>query len=128
MGRINVGAKGAGFERDVCQWLDSNLNIQTSRLLGQARDGGADIETEHFLIECKRRENLDLFNWWNQVLIAQKEHDNTEIIPVVVFKQNRKDMEWLIPANLLPNVERGYMRVSCFVFKQFAEGIINGTF
>jgi hypothetical protein len=127
MGKINVGAKGATFERDVCKWLGVNLGIETERLLGQARNGGADIETDHFLIEVKRRETLNLYEWWSQVLRAKENHPNKDIIPIVVFKQNRKDMEWLIPANLLPNVKRGYMRVSCPVFKQFAEGILNGT-
>ena len=127
MGRINVGAKGATFERDVCKWLGTHLGIETERLLGQARNGGADIETDHFLIEVKRREVLSLFEWWSQVIRAKEKHFNEDIIPIVCFKQSRKDMEWLIPANLLPNVERGYMRVSSVVFKQYAKGILDGT-
>lgn len=127
MGKINAGRKGAAFEREICDWLDLHLGIKTQRLLGQAREGGADIETEDFLIEAKRRESLDLYSWWNQVLRAKREHPNEDIIPVVVFKQNRQEIKWLIPANLLPNVEKGYMIVSSAVFKQFAKGILDGT-
>jgi len=124
--RINVNNKGSAFEREVCFWLRDNLDIHTKRLLGQAREGGADIETEHFIIEVKRREKLDLYEWWGQVERAKNNHKDKDIIPVVCFKQNNKNQEFLIPANLLPNVDRGYMRVSSLVFKKFARGIING--
>ncbi len=118
--------KGAQFEREVCKWLDDNLNVQTKRLLGQAREGGADIETDHFLIEVKRRETLDLYSWWTQVIRAKAEHENSDLIPIVVFKQNRKPMQWLIPADLLPNVDKGYMIVNSNVFQRFAKGVMHG--
>ena len=124
--RININAKGSSFERDVCFWLRDNLGIYTKRLLGQAREGGADVITEHFIIEVKRREKLDLYEWWSQVLRAREKSEDKELIPIVVFKQNNQNMEWLIPADLLPNVDRGYMRVSSLVFKKFAKGIIDG--
>jgi hypothetical protein len=123
---ININSKGASYEREVCHWLAENLNVHTKRLLGQARDSGADIETEHFLIEAKRRENIDLYEWWSQVMRAKKEHPNKDIIPVVAFRQNNKQTEWLIPADLLPNVDRGYLRVSSLVFKKFAKGVMHG--
>lgn len=123
---ININTKGASYEREVCRWLSDNLNIKTKRLLGQAREGGADIVTDDFIIEVKRREKLDLYGWWSQVQHAKKEHENPDLIPIVVFKQNNQNQEWLIPANLLPNVPRGYMRVSSIVFRHFAKGIIDG--
>jgi hypothetical protein len=123
---INVNVKGAQFEREVCKWLDENLDIKVDRLLGQARDCGADIETEHFLIEAKRREVLSLHQWWTQVAQARREHPNSDIIPVVCYKQNHKQMQWLIPADLLPNVNRGFMIVDSVVFRKFAMGVISG--
>lgn len=60
--------KGAVFEREVAEVLSLVAGYPVKRTLGQARDGGADIELHEMLVECKRRKSLKvLYGWWSQV-------------------------------------------------------------
>jgi hypothetical protein len=63
--------KGAQFEREVATYL-SNLAGQTvERHLGQARDGGEDIDALGITWECKRRKSLrTLYAWMDQAARA----------------------------------------------------------
>ena len=119
-----ANTKGSSYEREVCKWIFDNIGEKVDRELGQARDEGADIKTEHFLIEAKRRETLNLNSWWNQVLRAKSKDENKDLIPVVVFRRNRKKQKWLIPASLI-GVKRGYMIVNDDVFLQLALALKN---
>ena len=121
---INPVHKGKRGENEFCEWLDKNLGIDYAvREYNQAK-GGADIVIEDFIIEVKRRENLDLADWWYQVAIAKKRHAETDLIPIVAFRQNRKAWRFLIPANLITGIEKGYLEAPAEVFIEFAKSII----
>lgn len=133
MPRINSRSKGASGEREFCNWLERNLQIdfKPERNLEQVRSGGADILNCYpFLFEIKRVENLDLMAAWLQVKAAwlrfAKEDvgDSTiadaNLIPVVAFRKNRQPWEFLIPACIL-ELDYGYLRLTEVVFRDFAE-------
>lgn len=125
MTRINSRAKGAAGEREFCTWLFENMNVpMPTRNLEQVRSGGADIiEIEPFFFEVKRCEQLSLFSWWIQVSKAVKSACNPSIIPVVAFRQNRMDWEFLIPAKEI-GVEKGFLRISERTFLQWCRNKI----
>jgi hypothetical protein len=53
--------RGAAFEREIAKALGCK------RKLGQARDSGNDIDFPPFVIECKRRRSLAVYQWLDQV-------------------------------------------------------------
>jgi len=116
--------KGKRGENEFCEWLCKNLNIKTDRIYNQASGHSADVSTDHFLFEVKRREQLSLSNWWHQVVVAKKYYENPDIIPVVAFRQNRQQWEFLLPANLLYGLDRGFIRLEEKIFIQLAISII----
>lgn len=122
---LNACKKGKTGEVEFCQWLDENLGLETERNYNQSQ-GGADIIVGDFIFEVKRREALDLKTWWLQVIVAKKSHKNPDLVPVVCFRQNRKQWEFLIPAAYI-GIEKGYVRLSALVFKKFAMKIMNGS-
>ena len=119
---INGIKKGKGGEVEFCKWLDKNLNIKSERNYNQSQ-GGADIIISDFIIEVKRREVLGLSNWWYQIMIAKKRHEDKNLIPIVAFRQNRKKWEFLLPANLI-GLDRGYIRCEEKIFLEFAKTIV----
>lgn len=58
--------KGAGYEREVVNILKS-CGHDCARNLDQVRDGGGDIPFGDWLIECKRRKSIAVYEWWDQV-------------------------------------------------------------
>jgi len=126
---VHAQKKGKRGEVELCEWIDKNLYPddpeRTVRNILQADGTSTDIIVADFMFEVKRQEKLDLDSWWLQVVVAKKNHHNKDLIPVVAFRQNRKKWRFLIPANLLPNVELGYMEVNEKVFLQFAKGIVD---
>lgn len=117
--------KGKAGEREFCKWLKDNLDIDTTRNLDQAREGGADVTTDDFLFEVKRRETLDLQSWWNQVAKAHKQTRNQHLIPVVCYRQNRKQWQFLISAKFI-GLEKGFVHLEERIFKQWALEIVKG--
>jgi hypothetical protein len=117
--------KGKAGEREFCKWLEDNLSIITSRNLDQAREGGADVTTDDFLFEVKRRETLDLQSWWNQVVKAGTQPRNSHLIPVVCYRQNRKQWQFLISAKFI-GLEKGFIHLEERVFRQWASEIVKG--
>ena len=61
--------KGAGHEREVVNLLKASGH-ECARNLDQVRDGGGDIPFGEFLIECKRRKSIAIYEWWEQVVAA----------------------------------------------------------
>jgi len=120
---LNAIKKGKAGEVEFCKWLYSNLDIKTERNYNQSQ-GGADIIIDDFIIEVKRREALDLASWWYQVIIAAKKYPEQGLIPIVAFRQNRKVWEFLLPANLITGLDRGYVRCSESVFLRFSQYVI----
>jgi hypothetical protein len=75
--------RGAAYEREVCDVLTKKFGTKVSRKLGQARDGGDDIEVGNLLIECKRRRRIAVYAWLDQINAAAKDSDK---LPVVVAR------------------------------------------
>ncbi len=121
MNRINVRTKGAKGELEFCKWLYTNYNIpMPTRNLEQVRSGGSDIiDVEPFYFEIKRCEKLELYSWWLQVTRAVNKTCIENIVPVVAFRQNRKDWEFLIPATEI-GIEKGYLRITERVFLKWS--------
>lgn len=97
--------KGAVFERDVCAIFSSALGQEFKRNIGQARDGGNDIDIGPLIVECKRRKTLGtVYKWLQQAIDAAKgrtythrnagegwavtQDPDTPMIPIVVARQD----------------------------------------
>jgi hypothetical protein len=93
--------KGSQFEREVCDLFTSALNPDEpfKRNIGQARDGGNDIDVGPLVVECKRRKTLGtVYGWLQQAIEAVRgralqrypKTDNhfTPMIPIVVARQD----------------------------------------
>ena len=79
--------RGASYEREVCNALSERLGTKVSRVLGQARDGGSDIDLGPFMIECKRRRKIALYEWMEQAKISSK----GDKVPVVICRADGKE-------------------------------------
>lgn len=110
-GRRNKGAAG---ERELAAILTDNLGVVVKRKLGQARDGGDDIQIERFRIEVKRHERLQIKEWCKQIEAASEPGD----IPIVCFRQNGEPWRAVVPLDFLITAIReelsgeGYLRKS----------------
>jgi hypothetical protein len=59
--------KGAVFEREVAAYFTTLFGRKITRVLGQARDGGGDIDLGGIQVECKRRQSMKVvYGWWRQ--------------------------------------------------------------
>tara|TARA_R110000822_G_scaffold33633_11_gene95740 strand:- start:773 stop:1183 length:411 start_codon:yes stop_codon:yes gene_type:complete len=91
--------KGAGAERELAATLTEELGFCVKRKLGQARDGGDDIQIGKYRIEVKRREKLAIMDWCSQVEACTTPSE----VPLVAFRQNGQPwrvvikLEHLIP-------------------------------
>ena len=56
--------KGAVFEREVAKQFSAAYGEDFLRNIGQARDGGNDIDIGRFRVECKRRKTLGTVEGW----------------------------------------------------------------
>lgn len=86
--------KGAGGERELAAILSDYLGRVVKRNLGQAREGGCDINIQHWNIEVKRQEKIKIYDWMTQA----QESCATGQSPVVAFRKNGKD--WLVTMTL----------------------------
>lgn len=100
--------KGANGERELARLLSDELGFEVKRTLGQARDGGADIQIGRFVIEVKRQERLAIEQWCQQVEAAVTTISNLdesgelrEPVPVVVFRRNGEPWRAVVPLNFL---------------------------
>ena len=85
--------KGAAAERELATMLSDQLGVTIKRKLGQARDGGDDIQIGKYRIEVKRREALRLDDWCKQVEAASGAGD----VPVVAYRRNGKPWRVVVP-------------------------------
>ncbi len=115
---MSMKQKGSGGENEFCEWLKlyMELEVKPKRILGQARDGGADVRLDPFLFEVKRREVMAFKKWWDQV---GKAAQGTDLIPVVAFRPDRGKWEFLIPASEI-GVKNGFLHINRFVFRAWA--------
>lgn len=117
---LNKGKKG---EKEALAWLLSNLPIETlnPENLTRLKNIGDDIELNHFSIEVKRRETLDIPSWWYQCVVNA---DKKEKEPILMFRQNRKEWRFVISARNL-GLSKGWMELSKIAFIEFATNSIN---
>ena len=94
----NSRNKGASFEREIANLLNTDLNLSNSikRILEQTREKYIpDLILGRWYIECKRygsgAEPLEA--WWQQVLDATSE----EGIPALVYKFDRRPIKVRVP-------------------------------
>ena len=95
--------KGARGERELAELLSHELGTIVKRKLGQARDGGDDIQIGKFRIEVKRREKLAIEQWCKQVEAAC----TTDDVPVVAFRRNGEPWRAVVPMAWLIAAMRG---------------------
>ena len=79
--------RGAETEREVCKILTDTTGWQTNRILGQARDGGADIRLARWVIEVKRRKAIAVYEWVDQATAACAAYE----IPAVVCRGDKRE-------------------------------------
>jgi len=76
--------KGAAGERELATLLTNELGFVVKRNLGQSRDGADDITIQHFRLEVKRQERLQIDAWSQQVEACAQPNE----VPVVVYRRN----------------------------------------
>lgn len=90
MGR-SQRTKGQTGEREVCHILSEHFDAEIKRHIGQARDGGLDIDLGIYGIEVKRRKTLGtLREWMAQVKKAVRFRQT----PVVIAREDNG--EWMV--------------------------------
>jgi hypothetical protein len=79
--------RGANYEREVATAVFDTLGIKIKRNLQQYQTAElGDLELGPFLIECKRRRKIAVYEWMEQ---ADKACD-VDHIPVVIFRGDGK--------------------------------------
>lgn len=83
--------KGAAYEREVCAAFRDAWQVDAQRRLGQARDGGSDIEIGRFVIECKRRKSLTTLRTWYEQARRVSATRTDPAVPMVVCREDHGD-------------------------------------
>ena len=79
--------KGARAENQLASLLSESLGISVKRMLGQARDGGADILLGPGAIQVKHSAKAHIKHWWQQTVTDAA---NCKRSPVLAYKLNRQ--------------------------------------
>jgi len=132
---INGRNKGSAGERECAEWLQKLLALpyKPKRNLEQTRSGGHDLLVEPFLVEVKRVEILALRKWWTQVQKAYVEFDRNlletydDVIPIVLFRQNRQKWKCLIDANWI-GLPRGFVLLDNLETKLWLKMMYSNTY
>ena len=105
---INSRSKGRNGEYEAQRWLQKILKLDylPERNLEQVRSGGYDLYAAPFLVEVKRCEVLEFRAWWKQITDAAALY--TDVIPIVLFRQNRQPWRILISASNI-GLESGFV-------------------
>lgn len=77
--------KGERGEREVCALITKITGEESKRKLGQAREGGGDVDWGPFLLEVKARSTVAMPAWQTQVCAAV---EGTGQVPAVVWRRN----------------------------------------
>jgi Holliday junction resolvase len=89
----NARRKGKQGETEAVHFLRDHGFPDASRMLGQSRDGGADIVTGGYVWEIKRRKRIGLvYEWLTQVKEATTQYVGAK--PVLLIRADNE--EWLI--------------------------------
>jgi hypothetical protein len=93
-GGLYAKRKGERVEREVCAVIARLTGEETKRKLGQAREGGGDVDWGPFLLEVKARETVSMPAWQKQVTEAV---EGTGQVPAVVWKRKREEFWIALP-------------------------------
>lgn len=95
--------KGATFEREIVNDLKDYLGVKAGRNLSQTRDSGGDIVLDNFVIECKRRAKISIYQWMEQCEVSCE----TKQKPIVICRADGEKalaiMKWSDFMTLLGN-------------------------
>ena len=109
---VNSRNKGAAFERVICNKLNAvleakGIDTRVKRNLDQYQTKGmADIYFSKFAIECKRykasaKKSMYKNEWWEQAV----ESAGDNLIPILIYKYDRKQIMCVIPLFLVTSVD-----------------------
>lgn len=117
----NGKAKGKRGEREAAELLTSILGmsgVNHDKVFHQVHEQSGDIISIPGLsIEIKRQETLLVTTWWKQ---AERQAEREGVIPVLMYRQNRRNWRICLPAYLLsPRIKDGFIEVSELVFAQW---------
>lgn len=115
---INIRNKGRTAEQEISSELNTIINCVLEEMnvpipdkpvirrnQNQSAVGGNDLCNVFGLsIEVKRQEQLSINTWWKQCVASAKRNDE---IPVLIFRQNRK--EWRVVMTAWLNLPKGRM-------------------
>ena len=79
--------KGATFEREIVNSL-KEIGVNCGRNLDQWREGGTDIELSAWMLECKRRARISVYDWMEQASKASKPKSKK---PMVICRADHKE-------------------------------------
>lgn len=81
--------KGAVYEREVSTAIFEALGVRTKRNLSQYQQSEeGDLDLAPFLIECKRRKSIAIYDWMTQAITAAATKGR---IPVVAMRADGKE-------------------------------------
>lgn len=86
--------KGSSGEREWCDYLRQN-GFEAKRLLGQARDSGADVAVPPVLYEVKRYHKIAVRKFLDQVVRAMATDNRACTIPVVAMREDGR-ADWMV--------------------------------
>lgn len=86
--------KGERGEREVCGIITRLTGEPSKRKLGQAREGGGDVDWGPFLLEVKARQTVSMPAWQEQVRIAANESGQ---VPAVVWRRKGEEFWIAVP-------------------------------
>jgi len=112
MGKV----KGASGEREALKWFMVRFPElgDLTRNLEQTRNGGADCLTiDGIALEVKRQEALAIESWWKQ---TTRQAVVSKRLPVLMYRQNRRQWFFCIPASLLITGSWGYLTLTSAEF------------
>jgi hypothetical protein len=124
---VNRKQKGKDGEDEACDWLSTHLyrsRFKVARIHNQSFFG-ADAFSKPFIWEFKRQETLSLNAWWIQIHTVHVKFKalGKLYIPVVMFRQNYKQWEFLISSETI-GVDGLYIRLNKEVFLEWASTYI----
>jgi hypothetical protein len=86
--------KGSRAELEFCALASEALGDTFKRKLGQARDGGGDVDIGRFLVEVKAHAKLSERTWWKQAVASAKAAGK---VPALAYKLARKGWVVAVP-------------------------------
>lgn len=93
MGKLQR-TKGAVYEREIAERFSAAVGVPIKRNIGQARDGGNDLDVGPLVVECKRRKTLTTIEGWMaqaRAAAGRRSVDPSDFrpIPVVVCRADQ---------------------------------------